>query len=165
MVRYPQWDTNRVAGTREPPAPLKVSLLDHAMAIDDLIRRVHRTIAPNVRPRAVPSTLATAEMIVKAMNSLRRHPEVMEMWRQVRDAKQQAHTLAPWRRPFIRLPVPCQECGLLTLALFSGDSWVTCRNDECAEIAIPYYRYDKWLKTLLQQHGLPAGEPREMAAK
>jgi hypothetical protein len=151
MVKYPQWGSERVGGTKEAPAPLRVQLLDQANVIGSLLSRIEKDLYKTINPSALLEE--RGHRILERSDALSRHPLIVEIVAAVNAVKTRAHALAPWRRGFIRLPVPCPTCNLLTLTLYDGDSWVTCRNPECEEIAMPHFRYDKWVKTLLEVHG------------
>lgn len=151
MVKMPQWGSERVGGTKEAPAPLRVQLLDQANVVASLLWKLESDVYQKVRADSLVEERGAR--VLKRAEVLSRHPKIVEMVAAVRAVKTRAHALAPWRRGFVRLPVPCPTCNLLTLTLYDGDSWVTCRNEECEEIAMPHFRYDRWLKTLLEVHG------------
>lgn len=56
-----------------------------------------------------------------------------ELARELHELRQKAYSAAPWGRAREDKPLPCPSCGLLTLAQFSGDEWVMCRNELCQQ--------------------------------
>lgn len=151
MVKMPQWGAERIGGTREAPAPLRVQLLDQANVIEALLRKLESDLYRKVKSDSLVEERGAR--ILNRTEAVARHRSVGDIVAAVRAVKTRAHQLAPWRRGFVRLPVPCPTCNLLTLTLYSGDSWVTCRNPDCEEIAMPHFRYDKWVRSLLEVHG------------
>lgn len=78
----------------------------------------------------------------------------LEQWCEVMST---AHTLAPWREQVAHLRgIPCPECHATTLAMFGGDSDVTCLR---CRATMPHARYAVWTKMLAIKHQEGAGDP------
>lgn len=152
MIKYPQWSGDKISGSRTPPAPLRVQMLDHARIIETLVRQI--VIDLRLTPKPIDEVAGNVELLEKHDEALATHPAIMAMADSVRRVKETAHRISPWRHSYINLPIPCPGCDLLTLRLYSGDSYVSCRNKDCKEIAMPHYRYDRWVKSLILKHGL-----------
>lgn len=66
---------------------------------------------------------------------------VDEFLRELVELRRAAYQLAPWDRTRRDVPLPCSECGLLSLALFGASDFVVCRNRTCGNsMTVAEYR-------------------------
>lgn len=69
-----------------------------------------------------------------------------DWWEELAETMSQAHALAPWRPAMRRIPrVPCPGCAETNLAIFGGESDVTCLS---CKIVMTEERFGLWERVL-----------------
>lgn len=163
MLRYAGGQAEPVSGSHEHPCVLDVGRHDARELIADRLASWARLVVEEHGRDAQRRTLAgpadsepetVRRWLVNCLNWIAARDWVDELIAELADTLKTAHGVDPWRRGRTDLPAPCPhpDCGLLTLTLYDGDDFVTCRNPDCQEIAIPWYRYDRWVRSLVDEH-------------
>lgn len=124
-------DHEQIHGSGDTPAPLKVDLLD----LRDLLRDrltlwvddwcEHKGLSGP--ERHTPE--ADAEYLLTWLPGVAGLDWIGDWWTEMAETMSDAHALAPWRPVMRRVPgVPCpnEDCGETNLAIFGGESDVTC---------------------------------------
>lgn len=69
-----------------------------------------------------------------------------DWWEEMAETMSEAHALAPWRPAMRRVPrVPCPGCGETNLAIFGGESDITCLS---CKIVMTEERFGLWERVL-----------------
>lgn len=128
----PKQDYERKGGDGSP-APIKADVLDLrdlladrlACWVDDFAEDVDLT-KPERKP-GVSTVEADAAFLLRWINSLELCDWIGDWWEELAETMSDAHALAPWRPEMKRVRgVPCPECEETNLAIFGGESDVTC---------------------------------------
>lgn len=144
---------DRITGTRNPPVPLRVDIIDNLDQITAVLaswcRLVVEEHVPVLRGPRSSYVAATAGWLHATLPWIESRPWVDELYREVIDLRRRAAQIAPWQRHAHHLPTPCPACGERTLVLYGGDSAITCT--ECHEL-IPEDRYGLWERYVVWLH-------------
>lgn len=130
------------------PAPLSAGILDvrDLMAdgltewVDDLCE--HFTLSGPGRH----TVEADAAFLRTWLSSVERLDWVGDWWEWLAERFRDAHALAPWRPAMRRLPgVPCPGCAETNLAIFGGETDVSCLS---CKILMTEERFELWSRVL-----------------
>lgn len=139
-------DAERVTGSREQPAPIKVMVFDQrqlladrlAAWVDDLCEHKGLT-GPNRH-----SAESDARFLLTWLPGIEKLDWVGDWWEELAETLSDAHSLAPWRPEVKRIPrTPCPECAEVNLMIFGGESDVTCGS---CRTMIPERHFGIWEK-------------------
>jgi hypothetical protein len=117
------------AKSAEVPAPVKLEILDvrdlladrMTCWVDDLVETVGLT-GPETH-----TIEADCRFLRTWLVTVERLEWVGDWWEELAETMSDAHALAPWRPAMRRIKrVPCPGCGECNLAIFGGESDVTC---------------------------------------
>lgn len=97
----------------------------------------------------------TARYLLANLHHVAAGPWFVDMEEEVTDTLRDVHAAIPWRPEVRRMPVPCDECDLLTLVWRGGENFIACTNPECDRI-IPYWRYERYVRRLDRRHNRKA---------
>lgn len=139
-------DHEQIHADGEVPAPVKVDVLDLrdlltdrlALWVDDWCEHKNLTGPERHSPES------DAEYLLRWLPGLCRLDWIGDWWEEMAETMRDAHALAPWRPVMKRVPnVPCpnQDCGETNLAIFGGESDVTCLS---CRTMIPEARFGLW---------------------
>ncbi len=144
-------DHEQIKGANESPAPLKVDLLD----LRDLLRDrltlwvddwcEHKGLSGPERhtPEADSAYLLTWLPGVCSLEW------VGDWWTEMAETMSEAHALAPWRPVMRRIKgVPCPGCAETNLAIYGGESDITCLS---CRIMMTEDRFGLWERVLKEQ--------------
>jgi len=141
-------DHEQIRSEGEVPAPIKVDVLD----LRDLLRDrltlwvddwcEHKGLSgPD---RHTPE--ADAEYLLMWLPGICGLSWIGDWWTEMAETMSEAHALAPWRPVMRRLPgVTCPGCAETNLAIFGGESDVTCLS--CG-IMMTEDRFELWQRVL-----------------
>ena len=143
-------DHDKITGSREQPAPVKLAVLDirdlivvQLGELVDELREAHDLTAP-ARRGVEPD----ARFLLTWQGTLERHDWVRDWWDALAETMSQAHALAPWRPSMTRCHgIACPECGETNLVIYGGDEDVTCQS---CRTMIPPARYGVWVRMLAE---------------
>lgn len=113
----------------ETPAPIKVAVFDVRQLLADrlAIWVDHHCEDSGVKGPMTHTVDADAAHLLRWLNALSWWDVVADWWEELAECFTDAHALAPWRPVMRRVPgVPCPECSETNLAIFGGESDVTC---------------------------------------
>lgn len=116
-------------GTPDPPAPLKVAILDaRDLLADQLTEWVdewcerHNLTGPGRHDVEVDT-----KFLLTWLPGIVKLDWIGDWWETLAETMSQAHALAPWRPAMRRLPkVPCPGCGEASLVIYGGETDVSC---------------------------------------
>lgn len=125
-----------LSGTKSPPIPLILAMHDQRVHIAGVLASWARMVAEDrslTGPAGVdPPTVGA--WLAPHLRWCATQPWVDDLLTELADVVRQAHTTAPWRPHIHRLPLPCPDCGQVSLAILGGSDWVTCRNRDCGRL-------------------------------
>lgn len=143
----------RITGSRTPPVPVRIDVLDHLDQIAGVLaswcRLAVEEHVPAVRGPRSDDVAATAGFLCEVLPWAETRPWVDELYGEVAGLRRRAQTLAPWQRHAHHLPAPCPACGERALVLYGGAGAVTCTS--CHD-RIPEDRYGLWARYLTWLH-------------
>lgn len=110
------------------PLPMKAAVFDVRQLLADRLAlwsddwsETHNVTAPR------HSVEADSEFLLRWLPGLERLDWIGDWWTELAETMTDAHALAPWRPVMRRVPgVPCPECKQVNLAIFGGESDVSC---------------------------------------
>lgn len=111
------------------PAPLKVDILDTQQLLRDRLSIWvdHHVEDSRVTGPAEHSVDADSKHLLRWLPSITWWDIVGDWWEELAEVFINAHALAPWRPVMRRVPgIPCPECAETNLAIFGGESDITC---------------------------------------
>lgn len=141
-------DHEQIHGSGEQPAPIKVDILD----LRDLLRdrltlwvddwcEFKGLSGPD---RHTPE--ADSEYLLTWLPGICKLDWIGDWWTEMAETMSEAHALAPWRPAMRRVPrVPCPGCGETNLAIFGGESDITCLS---CRIIMTEARFGLWEQVL-----------------
>lgn len=89
---------------------------------------------------------ADAEYLLTWLPGLCKLDWIGDWWTEMAETMSEAHALAPWRPAMRRVPrVPCPGCAECNLAIFGGESDITCLS---CRIVITEQRFEMWERVL-----------------
>lgn len=156
MVRLSSGWAEPVSGTRDYD-PSWLGLHDLRVEVAEVLRSWAAELAEDRgQCLVIPSDQVqrTVTYVLPQLPFVCGRPWLGDFSDELGDMLKRVHGSCPWRREARSLPVPCESCGLQTLVLYGGDDWVTCRNFECADVAVPWWRYERFCRRLALEHGL-----------
>lgn len=122
-------DGDRVTGSREMPLPIKADLYDlRQLLMDRLTLWVDdwSEFKGLSGPEAHTPDLDAAYLLTW-LPGICKLDWIGDWWTEMAETMSEAHALAPWRPVMRRLPrVPCPGCEEVNLAIYGGESDVTC---------------------------------------
>lgn len=135
-------------GTPEQPAPIKVNILDIRDLLADQLAEwcdewcEHKGISGPSRHTVAADT----EELLRWLPGIVSLDWIADWWDTLAETMSQAHALAPWRPEMKRIKgVPCPGCGESNLAIFGGESDVTCL---ACRILMTEDRFGLWERVL-----------------
>ena len=131
-------------GTKEPPAPLTVAILDCRDLLRDRLASWADDLTESRSLKGPPrhTVEADSKFLMTWLTTSEHLDWVGDWFEELAETMSEAHCLAPWRPAMNRLPkVPCPECHKPALAIFGGEEDATCL--ECKHIVTPA-RYGVW---------------------
>lgn len=136
--------------------PLRVTCVDLEREIEDRIALWVVNLINDYRMNDVEAGVkAGAEFLLRQVERLEYRPGIGDECEEFFDIMSRAHSAAPWRDEPARLRgIPCPECTATTLAMFGGDSDVTCIR---CKATMPHSRYLIWAKILADEQKEAAG--------
>jgi hypothetical protein len=136
---------SRPGGGDGSPTPVKLDVLDLRDLLADRLAcwaddwaESHHVTAPK------HGVDADAEFLLRWLPGLERVDWIADWWEELAETMSLAHALAPWRPVMRRVPgVPCPSatCGETNLAIFGGETDVTCLS--CGTM-IPEAHFGLW---------------------
>lgn len=144
-------DAEMRRGTKHPPAPIDFEVLDLEDQwraslsgwVGELCEENHLT-GPGDRE---PDTCA--RFLLTWLSTVETSEWVDALFEELAWLTTDSHAQAPWRPEMRRVKgVPCPECNQCTLAIFGGESDVSCL--ECRAI-IPENRYGIWVQIAAEE--------------
>lgn len=127
--------------------PVRLACIDSERQIEDrlMLWAVH-LVNDYAMAGPEPGVAEHAAWLVRQVERLEWREAIGDELEEWCEVMSQAHTLAPWREQVARLRgIPCPECHATTLAMFGGDSDVTCLR---CEATMSHARYDIWTRIL-----------------
>lgn len=122
-------DHEQIRGAAEQPAPIKIDLLD----LRDLLRdRLTLWVDDWCEFKGLTgperhSPEVDSEYLLTWLPGVCKLDWIGDWWTEMAETMSEAHALAPWRPTMRRLPrVPCPGCEETNLAIYGGESDVTC---------------------------------------
>lgn len=122
-------DGDVVTGSREQPLPIKADVYDVRQLLADRLAAWVDDFAEDVDlTKPERSTVeADAAFLLRWIRSLELCDWIGDWWQELAETMSLAHALAPWRPAMRRVPqVPCPGCAETNLAIWGGESDVTC---------------------------------------
>ena len=160
----PAWKPGAIHRPSGPRPPFQVQLHDARVDIAAKLTSWAKLIAEEHTPAlAGPADSDPATIGRWLGHRLRWVSEQLwcdEMARELNELARSAYALVPWDRERRQLPLPCPGCDLLTLVLYGGQEWVSCRNPECGALLS---WADYWLAVQEQHARLTVLAPRMTA--
>lgn len=146
----PKQDHEQRGGSRDVPAPIKLDVLDLRDLLRDQLAAWVDDFASGQDLKAPRVGIdGDAEFLLKWLQSIEFCDWVGDWWEELAETMTQAHALAPWRPEMKRIhAVPCPECAETNLAIFGGETDVTCLS--CSTL-IPEQRYGIWERMLVDE--------------
>ena len=137
----------RPGGADGSPTPVKLDVLDLRDLLADRLAcwsddwaETHNVTAPR------HGIDADAEFLLRWLPGLERVDWIGDWWEELAETMTLAHALAPWRPAMRRVPlVPCPGCGETNLAIFGGESDVSCLS---CRIVMTEDRFGLWERVL-----------------
>lgn len=111
------------------PAPIKVAIFDVRQLLADRLSIWvdHHVEDSGVTGPEEHTVEADAEHLLRWLPSVCWWDVAGDWWNELAECMTDAHALAPWRPVLRRVKgVPCPECSETNLAIFGGESDVTC---------------------------------------
>lgn len=135
------WKSGTIHAAAGPRPPLSLAMHDARIDIQGKLATWARVVGeehtPALHGPADGDVRTVATWLRARLQWISDQPWCDEFARELSEMRQTAYALAPWDRSRLDLPLPCPKpkgCGLLTLALYSGDDGVTCRNRACGRV-------------------------------
>lgn len=122
-------DGDVVTGSRERPLPIKADVYDVRQLLADRLAAWVDDFAEDVDlTKPERSTVeADAAFLLRWIRSLELCDWIGDWWQELAETMSQAHALAPWRPTMRRVPkVPCPGCAETNLAIWGGESDISC---------------------------------------
>lgn len=138
----------------EVPAPIRVGIMDArdlladqlACWVDDLCEH-SGLMGPGGH-----SVASDAKFLRTWLSTVERLEWVGDWWEELAETMSSAHALAPWRPVMRRVgSIPCPECAEVNLAIFGGESDVTCLS--CRTL-IPERAFGLWEQIVKDEYGI-----------
>lgn len=144
------YDQDIITGTKGdgPPLPIKAAIYDIRQLLADRLSAWVDDFAEDVKvSKPQRSTVeADSAFLLRWIKSIELCDWVGDWWQELAETMSEAHALAPWRPAMRRLPkVPCPGCEEINLAIFGGESDITCLS--CG-ILMTEDRYMVWERIL-----------------
>lgn len=143
-------DHERVRSEGDVPAPIKLDLLDHrdllrdrlALWVDDWCE--HKGLSgPD---RHTPET--DSDYLLMWLPGICGLEWIGDWWTEMAETMSEAHAMAPWRPAMRRIRgVPCPGCAETNLAIYGGESDITCLS---CRIMMTEDRFELWERVLKQ---------------
>lgn len=132
----PAWKPGTIHRSPEPKLPFNAQLHDARVDIAGKLASWARVIAEEHVPALAGPADADPATVGRWLGHRLRwvsdQPWCDEMARELGELARAAYALVPWERHRRELPLPCPDCGYLTLTLYGGDELIVCRYRECA---------------------------------
>lgn len=135
-------------GVTDTPTPVKLDVLDQrdllrdrlTLWVDDWCE--HKGLSGP--ERHTPE--ADVEFLLMWLPGICRLDWIGDWWTEMAETMSDAHALAPWRPAMRRVPrVPCPGCAETNLAIFGGESDITCLS---CRIVMTEQRFGLWERVL-----------------
>lgn len=143
-----------------PPLPLNVSVLDHLDLIGSVLSSWTRLVAEERGLRGPDTADRCSGWLLDQLAWVASQPWVDDLDDEVRDAARVAESLARTRPGWHPLPVPCPNCGGMTLGRWDGDDHVAC---PCGE-RWPEADYPRLVKVLADDLSMTTDEAMRVLA-
>ena len=131
----PAWKPGTIHRQGGPRPPFRVDLHDAREDIAGKLTSWAKLIAeehvPALRGPAAPDVATVARWLVERLPWVSEQPWCDAMANELAEAARSSYALVPWDRQRRDLPLPCPDCGVLLLSLYSGDELIACRNPGC----------------------------------
>lgn len=136
--------------------PLRVTCIDLEREIEDRIAAWVMTVLVDYAMNDIEAGVkAGAAFLLRQVERLEAREAIGDEAEEFFDIMSRAHSAAPWRDEPARLRgIPCPECTATTLAMFGGDSDVTCIR---CKATMPHSRYLIWARILADEQKGKAG--------
>lgn len=147
-------DDIHVTSSRDAPVPIKVHIFDKrqelrdhwATWVDWLCER-HDLHGPDRH-----SVNMDAGYLLSFIGKIECWSEIDDLWEQSATLLSDAHSLAPWRPAMRRVgTIPCPECEAVNLAIFGGETDVTCLS---CRTMIHEKAFGLWEQIVRNEHGI-----------
>lgn len=119
-------DSDKISGTKSPPAPLRIEALDQADLIEAQLLSWAENVAQDRSLKAPVRPQDCAAMLRRQVGWIAEQEWVADLIAEVGDSVNGARRIAPWEAGIHRLPAPCPQCDRMTLTRRDGDSEVAC---------------------------------------
>ena len=120
---------DHVTASKELPLPIKAAVYDiRELMADQFAATVdHLVELLGVTGPGRHSVERDVRFMQTWLGSVERQDFIADWWEELADTMVQAHALAPWRPAMRRVAgVPCPRCEESNLAIFGGESDITC---------------------------------------
>lgn len=144
-------ESERVTGSKEMPLPIKVGIYDERQAIRDTLAVTADDVAEQlgVKGPLAHSVEADARFLLTWLTSVERLDVIGDWWEELAEHTSNAHALAPWRPAMRRIKdVTCPRCKETNLAIFGGESDITCLSCRCMMTEKDFEMWQEILKTV-----------------
>lgn len=135
----PAWKTGAIHQAPGSRIPFAAQLHDHRVDIEGklncwarMVLEEHVPVLHRGPADAQPETVA--RWLVEYLPWISDQRWCDDIAAELGDTARAAYALVPWNRHRRDLPLPCPDCGLLTLSLYGGDELIMCRNVECGRL-------------------------------
>lgn len=157
--RRPRTDAELRQGTKEPPAPADLAVIELvdtwravlAGWVDNLCADRNLTGPTNqLEPTKPPSMAERAKFLLVWLSIIETLPWLLDMFDELADLTRESHGHTPWSPEVRRVyGIPCPECHTCALVVYGGQSDVTCQH---CRMVIPQARYGIWTRMLADEH-------------
>lgn len=123
------WSGDRPELGSDQPLPISAAIFDLRQLLADRLACWVDDFAEDVDlTKPEESTVeADAAFLLRWINSLELCDWIGDWWVELAETLADAHALAPWRPAMRRIPmVPCPGCEETNLAIYGGESDITC---------------------------------------
>lgn len=142
------WAGDRPELGSDQPLPISAAILDQrdllrdrlTLWVDDWCEHKGLSGPPEHTPEA------DAKYLLTWLHGVCQLEWIGDWWEEMAETMSQSHALAPWRPAMRRLPgVPCPGCEETNLAIYGGESDVTCLS---CRIMMTEDRFEMWQNVL-----------------
>jgi hypothetical protein len=146
-------DAESRGSLKDPPAPLSVAILDCRDLLRDRLACWADDFAEHTGTKGPlrHGVIEDSAFLLRWLSNVEWVEWIGDWFEELAETMSDAHSLAPWRPAFTRLPaIPCPECHMYTLGLFGGEEDVSCTNPKCRAM-FSSARYGIWEREITER--------------
>lgn len=139
---------DKVTSSRELALPIKAGIYDERQAICDALAAWADDVAETLTVTGpLTHTVENDVRFIQTwLTTIERMDPIGDWWEELAEHTSNAHALAPWRPAMRRIAsVPCPGCSETQLAIYGGESDITCL---ACKMMMTEDRFEIWQRVL-----------------